>query len=135
MLIDAAWYLDGIRKESGTDFQYLLDRANSQGGFVWIGLAEPSDEEFHKIAEILNLHPLAVEDAVNAQQRPKLEDFGDQNFLIIKTVFFTDKSGNYSAIWRPYHYIGLELAQSMYVIAIDKRATGQTNYFNAGCLS
>jgi homoserine dehydrogenase len=43
----------------------------------------------------------------------------------------TDKSGNYSAIWRPYHYIGLELAQSMYVIAIDKRATGQTNYFNA----
>lgn len=90
MLIDAAWYLDGIRKESGTDFQYLLDHANSQGGFVWIGLAEPSDEEFHKIAEILNLHPLAVEDAVNAQQRPKLEDFGDQNFLIIKTVFFTD---------------------------------------------
>jgi homoserine dehydrogenase len=43
----------------------------------------------------------------------------------------TDKSGNYSAIWRPYHYIGLELAQSMYVIAMDKRATGQTNYFNA----
>jgi homoserine dehydrogenase len=42
-----------------------------------------------------------------------------------------DKSGNYSAIWRPYHYIGLELAQSMYVIAIDKRATGQTSYFNA----
>ena len=53
-------------------------------------LAEPSDEEFHKIAEILNLHPLTVEDAVNAQQRPKLEDFGNQNFLIIKTVFFTD---------------------------------------------
>ena len=43
----------------------------------------------------------------------------------------TDKSGNYSAIWRPYHYIGLELAQSMYVIAMDNRATGQTNYFNA----
>lgn len=94
MLIDAAWYLDGIRKESGTNFQDLFNFAKEHGGFVWIGLAEPSDQEFHQIAEILNLHPLAVEDAVNAQQRPKLEDFGDQNFLILKTVFFTDTTND-----------------------------------------
>lgn len=90
MLIDAAWYQNGVRKESGKDFRKLLDSARAENGFVWIGLAEPSDSEFHEIADIFNLHPLAVEDAVNAQQRPKLEDFGDQNFLIIKTVFFTD---------------------------------------------
>ena len=47
----------------------------------------------------------------------------------------TDKSGRYSAIWRPYHYIGLELAQSIYSIALDKKATGQTKYFNADVIS
>ena len=43
----------------------------------------------------------------------------------------TDASGNYSAIWRPYHYIGLELAQSIYSIALDKKATGFTKNYNA----
>src|SRR5210317_2184975 len=43
----------------------------------------------------------------------------------------TDSSGTYSAIWRPYHYIGLELAQSMYSVALDKKATGFTKYYNA----
>ena len=43
----------------------------------------------------------------------------------------TDVSGIYSAIWRPYHYIGLELAQSIYSIALDKRATGHTKNYNA----
>src|SRR5210317_2295130 len=43
----------------------------------------------------------------------------------------TDLSGSYSAIWRPYHYIGLELAQSIYAIALDQKATGQTINYNA----
>ncbi len=47
----------------------------------------------------------------------------------------TDKSGVYSAIWRPYHYIGLELAQSVYSIALDNKPTGHTKYFNADVVS
>ena len=47
----------------------------------------------------------------------------------------TDSSGTYSAIWRPYHYIGLELAQSMYSVALDKKATGFTKYYNADVAS
>ncbi len=47
----------------------------------------------------------------------------------------TDTSGNYSALWRPYHYIGLELAQSIYSIALEKKATGQTKFFNADVAS
>jgi predicted homoserine dehydrogenase-like protein len=43
----------------------------------------------------------------------------------------TDSSGSYSAIWRPYHYIGLELAQSIYAISLDQKATGQTINYNA----
>ena len=47
----------------------------------------------------------------------------------------TDQSGTYSAIWRPYHYIGLELAQSIYSIALDAKATGYTKYYNADVAS
>jgi len=47
----------------------------------------------------------------------------------------TDDSGNFSAIWRPYHYIGLELAQSIYSIALDNKATGFTKYYNADVAS
>ena len=47
----------------------------------------------------------------------------------------TDSSGNYSSIWRPYHYIGLELAQSIYSIALDNRATGYTKKYNADVAS
>ena len=43
----------------------------------------------------------------------------------------TDETGTYSAIWRPYHYIGLELAQSIYSIALEKKATGFTKFYNA----
>ena len=47
----------------------------------------------------------------------------------------TDTSGNYSSIWRPYHYIGLELAQSIYSISLDKKSTGSTKFFNAEVIS
>ena len=47
----------------------------------------------------------------------------------------TDNSGEYSAIWRPYHYVGLELAQSIYSIALDKKPTGYTKFFNADVVS
>ena len=43
----------------------------------------------------------------------------------------TDSSGSFSAIWRPYHYIGLELAQSIYSIALEKKPTGSTLFYNA----
>jgi homoserine dehydrogenase len=47
----------------------------------------------------------------------------------------TDRSGEYSAIWRPYHYVGLELAQSIYSVALDNKSTGQTKFFNADVVS
>ena len=47
----------------------------------------------------------------------------------------TDNSGEHSAIWRPYHYVGLELAQSIYSIALDKKSTGHTKFFNADVVS
>ncbi|MDD4867022.1 MAG: magnesium/cobalt transporter CorA, partial [Mycobacterium sp.] len=54
--------------------------------FVWIGLHEPDQGHMQTVADVLGLHPLAVEDAVQAQQRPKLERYDDTLFLVLKTV-------------------------------------------------
>ncbi|MGP4113487.1 magnesium and cobalt transport protein CorA [Streptomyces sp. 4N509B] len=61
-------------------------RATPGRAFVWIGLHEPSQREFADIAELFGLHPLAVEDAVEAHQRPKLEVYDDTLFTVFKTV-------------------------------------------------
>jgi magnesium transporter len=64
--------------------------AIGEGGFVWIGLYEPSLEEFDSIQREFELHELAVEDAVKAHQRPKLEVYGDTAFIVLKTARYVD---------------------------------------------
>jgi magnesium transporter len=54
--------------------------------FVWLGLHEPTHEEMASIARTYGLHELAVEDAVKAEQRPKLEQFGLVHFLVMRTA-------------------------------------------------
>jgi len=88
MIVDIALYQDGLRVEAGTDISDLVEKAEKEGGFVWLGLAEPTQEEFDLAAGELNLHPLAVEDAINAKQRPKIEDYEGLTFFVLKTVFF-----------------------------------------------
>ncbi|MGI5531249.1 magnesium and cobalt transport protein CorA [Streptomyces syringium] len=58
-------------------------------GFVWVCLENPGQEQLSGIADLFDLHPLAVEEALHAHQRPKLECFGDTLFTVIKTVQYT----------------------------------------------
>ncbi|MET0240261.1 MAG: magnesium and cobalt transport protein CorA [Sphingobium sp.] len=59
-------------------------------GFDWIGLCEPNTEEMAAITRRYGLHPLAVEDAVNGRQMPKLESYGEQLFLVARTASLID---------------------------------------------
>lgn len=59
---------------------------------AWIGLYEPDEEEFSSVAGEFGLHPLAVEDAVHAHQRPKLEKYGDTYFVVLKTARYVDET-------------------------------------------
>ncbi|MDP1711761.1 MAG: magnesium and cobalt transport protein CorA [Candidatus Nanopelagicaceae bacterium] len=88
MIVDSALYQEGKRVEGPADISDLVDTAKSSGGFVWLGLAEPTHEELQMIVGELNFHPLAVEDAVHAKQRPKIEDYEGLTFFVLKTVFF-----------------------------------------------
>ncbi len=83
-IVDCAVYVDGHR-EPPVDPGAALQAARERGGFVWLGLFEPSAAELGRIAESYGLHPLAVEDAVDAHQRPKLERYDDDLFMVLKT--------------------------------------------------
>ena len=91
MIVDVALYRDGIRTSAPADISDQVDLARRDGGFVWLGLAQPTQEEFDHVVGELNFHPLAVEDAVNAKQRPKIENYDGLTFFVIKTVFYNEE--------------------------------------------
>ncbi|HZB31463.1 MAG TPA: magnesium and cobalt transport protein CorA [Streptosporangiaceae bacterium] len=65
----------------------------ADAGFVWVGLHEPHAGELEQLAEVFGLHPLAVEDAVHAHQRPKLERYDGVQFFVMKTVGYVARAG------------------------------------------
>ncbi|UDY25172.1 magnesium/cobalt transporter CorA [Nocardioides sp. Kera G14] len=92
MIVDIALYRDGRRVETDChphEYTALQERAEP-GDFIWLGLYAPSHTELSEVAEAFDLHPLAVEDAVTAHQRPKLERFGESLFMVLKTLWYVD---------------------------------------------
>jgi magnesium transporter len=93
VIVDCAIYRDGHRTEGSEDLSDALGRARAEDdAFVWVGLHEPSEKEFDHVTEAFGLHPLAVEDALKAHQRPKLEVYDDSLFLVLKPVVYEPDS-------------------------------------------
>jgi magnesium transporter len=90
-VVNCVTYQDGARTSGTEDVAEALRRVRKAGdGFVWLGLHEPTEQEFAGVAELFELHPLAVEDAVEAHQRPKLERYGERLFAVFKTVCYVE---------------------------------------------
>ncbi|MEU8757874.1 magnesium/cobalt transporter CorA [Streptomyces sp. NPDC048659] len=90
-VVNCVVYQEGVRRDPVRSVEEAVRRARKAGdGFVWIGLHEPEEKEFAGLAELFGLHPLAVEDAVHAHQRPKLERYGDVLFAVFKTVRYVE---------------------------------------------
>lgn len=91
-IVDCALYIDGARQPGRPHYAEALAAARRRAdAFVWIGLHEPDAAEIEGIAEAYSLHELAVEDAVKAAQRPKLEQFGDDvSFLVLRTARYVE---------------------------------------------
>ncbi|MFC7262892.1 MULTISPECIES: magnesium and cobalt transport protein CorA [Streptomyces] len=91
-VVDCAVYRDGARVETREPLtpHEAMRQVHRDGGFVWIGLHEPTEAEFAGIAREFGLHPLAVEDAVQAHQRPKLERYDDSLFTVFKTIHYVE---------------------------------------------
>jgi magnesium transporter len=98
MIVDCAVYKDGRRVERHGDYANALQEARSQGdAFVWIGLHEATRDEFDRVSAEFGLHPLAVEDAMKAHQRPKLEVYDDSLFVVLKPVHYEPHSDRVSS--------------------------------------
>jgi magnesium transporter len=97
VIVDCAIYRDGQRAEGPEDLSDALGEARTAGGFVWIGLHEPTEAEFDHVSREFGLHPLAVEDALKAHQRPKLEVYDDSLFVVLKPVAYEPQSDTVSS--------------------------------------
>ncbi|NYI08102.1 magnesium and cobalt transport protein CorA [Allostreptomyces psammosilenae] len=90
-VVDCAVYRDGRRGVRRLTPEEAVEQVRSTGeGFVWLALYEPDERELSGIASLFGLHPLAVEDAVHAHQRPKLERYDDMLFTVFKTVRYVE---------------------------------------------
>ncbi len=92
MIVDCAVYTDGKRRDGDLPLVDALEASKEPDSFVWIGLHEPSTEEFEAVREEFGLHELAVEDAVSAHQRPKLEVYEGDLFVVLKTARYDDRT-------------------------------------------
>ena len=91
VIVDCAVYEDGKRIEEPLPLPEAYARAaKTKGAIVWIGLHEPTFDEFDDVTDVLDLPALAVEDAVHAHQRPKMERYGDVLFVVLITARYVD---------------------------------------------
>ncbi len=90
MILDTGLYQDGRRHPGELGLDHLFDACHGPESFVWIGLYEPTEEEFDAVRREFQFHELAVEDAINAHQRPKLEVYGDSLFMVLKTACYRE---------------------------------------------
>ena len=90
-VVNCVVYVKGVRQDGCAEAAEALRHVRKAGaGFVWIGLHEPAQEELAGLALLFGLHPLAVEDAVLAHQRPKVERYDDILFAVFKTVRYVE---------------------------------------------
>jgi magnesium transporter len=90
-LVDAAIYADGMRVASPTTLADTYRAVHeTPDGVAWIGLYRPSESELHSLASEFDLHELAIEDAISAHQRPKLERYDDVLFVVLRAANYLD---------------------------------------------
>ena len=92
MIVDSAIYVDGKRTAEPYSLQETYEACRQRRGLAWIGLYRPTEEEFSSVAKEFGPHQLAVEDAIKAHQRPKLEHYGDTLFVVLRAARYIDES-------------------------------------------
>src|SRR5436190_19653552 len=91
MIVDSAHYKDGVRQHQEAltpESAAELRNTAGSGEFVWIGIHEPEPGDLEHLQQLFGLHELAVEDAQQAHQRPKIEDYDQDVFIVLKTAHY-----------------------------------------------
>jgi magnesium transporter len=135
MIVDSAIYVDGHRSPSRS-----LDEVQEtyrDGGFAWIGLYEPTREEFDSVAGEFKLHELAVKDALKAHQRPKVERYGETLFMVLKAARYVEEKeavefGEVHAFVGPDFVVTVRYGEANELVEVRKRAEGEPNLLRRG---
>jgi len=93
MIVDCAFYEEGKRQEGDLTYEQAAEKtriSSKDGSFVWLGVVDPAEPELKRIAHQYGLHELAIEDAIEAHQRPKAEMYGDTLFIVVKTATYAN---------------------------------------------
>jgi magnesium transporter len=126
MIVDCAYYLDGRRSDVGPMSLQEAAARSGEGGFVWLGLFEPDEQELTEVRHIFGLHELAVEDAQNMHMRPKIDIYDkDVELIILRTARYDDDAeevefGEISLFLSPTFVIAVRQG-----VASDLRASRQ----------
>ncbi|MFD1951920.1 magnesium and cobalt transport protein CorA [Sphingomonas arantia] len=86
MTVVAAYLYRNGKRVREVSIDERVDCPADKSEFVWIGLCDPTDAEMQTLKQHYDLHPLAIEDAVNANQLPKVDVYGDQLFVVARTA-------------------------------------------------
>ena len=93
MIVDCAYYADGVRQDTGPlGIAEAAELVKGGEGFVWLGMLEPTQEMLLEAQQAFDLHELAVEDAYRPHQRPKLEDYINSWFAVLRTARYNDET-------------------------------------------
>ena len=90
MIVDSAIYVDG-RRSAPAPLEKIHEASRARGGFAWIGLYEPTQDEFSSVAGEFGLHEPAIRDAIKPHQRPKVERYGDTLFVVLKAARYLEE--------------------------------------------
>ncbi|MBB5977968.1 magnesium/cobalt transporter CorA [Kribbella solani] len=92
VIVDCGVYAGGERRQLPKDPETVAQAIDGDGrAFGWIGLHEPSGAEMQRVQRLFGLHDLAIEDALQIHQRPKVERFGDTILVVLRTLWYVDE--------------------------------------------
>lgn len=136
-LIDNGIYVDGHRTQTPASLDETYELLHESHGMAWIGLYRPDPAEVRSVAKEFSLHPLAVEDALKGHQRAKLERFGDNLFVVLRSARYLDKQetvefGEVHVFVGPQFVITIRHAETPNLRAVRHRLEGDPELLALG---
>jgi magnesium transporter len=140
VIVDSAIYVEGRRAAEPRSLQETYEVCREERGVAWIGLYKPTEEEFASVAEEFELHPLAVEDAVKAHQRPKIEHYGQTLFVVLKTARYLDESetvefGEVHVFVGPNFVVTVRHGEAPVLVEVRKELEGEPELLRRGSMA
>ena len=125
-VVDNAIYVDGRRTDDPASLEETYELLRQRKGMAWIDLYRPSRNDISSVAVEFNLHPLAVDDAIAAHQRPKLERYGALLFTVLRPARYLDQQekvefGELHIFLGPDHVVTIRHAESPDLARVRRR--------------